>query len=151
MQIIIGTDHRGFELKQEIMLKIDKISGKEVKIIDIGCYENEEIDFTDVVFDLIDKWNEDSVGILICKTGIGMSICANRFSNIRGAICKTIDDVISARSHNDANVLILGAKNENEDIFKMIDVFLNTSFNDDEKYTRRVSKINSIKCTNKIN
>ncbi len=139
MNIIIGSDHRGFELKEYILKNFKH------EMYDLGCYDNSEIDFVDIVFDMMSKWTNDSIGILICKTGIGMSICANRFPNIRAAICKTVDDVISARSHNNANVIILGAQNENDDILTMLDNFLNINFDSDTKYGKRVDKINNIK------
>ncbi|WP_187440072.1 RpiB/LacA/LacB family sugar-phosphate isomerase [Candidatus Cytomitobacter primus] len=148
--IIIGSDHRGFELKEYIIKNKNKVIQNDLhpqnkEMIDIGCYDNKEIDFTDIVFDMIDKWAHDSIGILICKTGIGMSICANRFPNIRGAICKNSDDIISARSHNNANVLILGAQNDNDEIIEMINLFIDTEFRNDAKYSRRVDKISQIK------
>ncbi len=135
MEILIGSDHRGFDLKKKI------IENTKYSMLDLGCYDNNEIDFPDIVFDMLDKWTEDSMGILICKTGIGMSICANRFSHIRAAICTTILDVISARSHNNCNVMILGASNKNDDVFEMIKMFINTKFDSKSKYNRRVEKM----------
>lgn len=144
MRVILGADHRGFDLKTKILSQVEELFGKQDEIIDVGCYSNEETDFTDVSFDMIDQWNENSIGILICKTGIGMSICINRFPYIRGAICKTIDDTISAREHNNANVLILGAHNNNDDVMEIIRTFLQTKFNNDAKYARRVEQMTSI-------
>lgn len=106
-KIIIGSDHGGFELKENIK-KI--LTGYEVK--DIGCFSEESVDYPDIASELCKKVLEEknSKGILICGTGIGMSIAANKFKGIRAALCHDEYTAEMSRKHNDANVLCLGGR-----------------------------------------
>ena len=141
--IIIGSDHRGFTTKQYILENAKQIcfaKSTQAKLIDTGCYNENSTDFPDIIFNMIEKWNENSIGILICGSGIGMSICANRFPFIRAALCHTTNDVISARQHNNANILVLSSEH-NLKLIEMINLFINTPFSDQEKYIRRIEKM----------
>ncbi|MDX1923788.1 MAG: ribose 5-phosphate isomerase B [Rickettsiaceae bacterium] len=109
MIISIASDHAGFDLKTHLISEL-KISG--ISIIDSGCYDTFSCDYPDYAKktckDVIDK--KASFGVLICGTGIGMSICANKFSGIRAALCTNELMAEKARQHNDANILVLGAR-----------------------------------------
>ena len=139
--IAIASDHGGFQLKKAIMAHLDK-RGLEYK--DFGAYDEASCDYPDyakpvaqaVVDGVCDK------GIIICGTGIGVSITANKFKGIRCALCTDCFSAQATREHNDANVLALGARVVGEGLALMIvDTFLDTPFSNDERHIRRISKI----------
>ncbi|QEK39010.1 RpiB/LacA/LacB family sugar-phosphate isomerase [Candidatus Nesciobacter abundans] len=197
--ILLGCDHRGFELKEKIKQYLIEIQNADqhkyqesarqqaqneksesnkinviYKIVDLGC-NGEKCDFTDIVEKMILKWknlsleipqkeiyinevndeliNENNLhykhhkanysvrGILICGSGIGMSIAANRHKMIRAGLCKNIQDVSSAREHNDINVLVIGAENKNDSEKEMVRKFLNHEFSNKLKYINRINKM----------
>lgn len=109
MLISIGCDHGGIELKEEVLHLLEKL-GHEVH--DLGCHSKDSVDYPVfaklVCQEVLDKKAE--MGILICGTGIGMSMAANRFLGIRAALCSGIFTARMSREHNDANVLCLGAR-----------------------------------------
>ena len=136
-QIYIAADHAGFKLKEEIIdfLKRD--------IIDLGCFSEEAVDYPDYANKLCEAMRENSLsrGILICGSGIGMSIAANRHKHIRAALCSNADMVRLGREHNDSNVLVIGARIiEKEEAFTCVYEFLNAKFKG-EKHQRRVDKL----------
>lgn len=139
--LAIASDHTGFELKEKITGFLHK---KDIKFIDFGTYNTESVDYpdyTDKVTEAIIDETADS-GILICGTGIGMSISANRYTDIKAALCLNEFMAQRSRAHNDANILIIGAKLVEENmVFKIIDMFLSTQF-DGGRHNRRLSKIN---------
>ncbi len=109
MKVAIGSDHGGYSLK-EVILPLLKELGHEV--LDVGCYNEESVDypgFADLVCEKIDK-GESDMGILICGTGIGMSMAANKHKGIRAALCSEHFTAQMSREHNDANVLCLGER-----------------------------------------
>ena len=139
-ELIFGSDHAGFELKEYLKSKlIDKI-----KIIDLGTDSNESCDFPDYsekVCTVIQK-NPNSIGVLICGTGVGMCIAANKFTGIRAANVVDVSTAIQSVEHNNANVLCLGSKNVDKDIaIKIVKSFLSANLLPDEKYSRRIKKI----------
>lgn len=107
-KIYIASDHAGFELKEYL---INSFKKNNIEIIDLGCNSaKDSVDYPDYANKLCEKITENNFGILICGTGVGISISANRHKKIRAALCynKTIAKL--ARSHNDANVICLGAR-----------------------------------------
>ncbi|MDR0984441.1 MAG: ribose 5-phosphate isomerase B [Ruminococcus sp.] len=126
MNIIIGNDHTGFDLKNQIISTFQNANW-----INIGC-EGEQIDYPDIAKELSNKIissHEIDFGILICGTGIGMSIAANKIPGIRAAVCSEHFSAKYARLHNDANVLCLGARVIGNGIAtELVDVFINTQF-----------------------
>ena len=107
-RIYIASDHAGFELKKYL---IESLKKNNIEIIDIGCDSaKNSVDYPDYGNKLCEKINENDFGILICGSGVGMSICANRHKKIRGALCFNKEIAKLARSHNDANVICLGAR-----------------------------------------
>ncbi len=131
--IIIASDHAGFKLKSIISKYL-----KEQNYImeDEGCFKEESVDYPDYAKKLCLKI-ENKKGILICGSGIGMSICANRFPNIRAALCLTEEMSTLARQHNDANVLVLGARMiTSQTALKCVNNFLSTKFLEGRHQTR---------------
>jgi len=144
-RIIIGSDHAGFSLKKYL---INKLNSKEqiVKydIKDIGCYDENRVDYPNIAQNLcgILKQQPDEMGILICGTGIGISIAANRFKHIRCALCYDSEMAEMSRKHNNANCIALGGRKlENEEAFKIVEKFLKTDF-EGGRHQLRIGKIN---------
>ena len=139
--IAIGSDHGGFVLKQEIMAHLKK-RGLEYK--DFGTYSEESCDYP-VYGKAVAKAvaaGECERGIIICGTGIGISITANKVSGVRAALCGDCFSAKATREHNDANILALGARVTGPGLALMIvDTFLDTPFSGDERHMRRISMI----------
>ena len=139
--IAIGSDHGGFELKQEIMAHLEK-RGLEYK--DFGTYTPESCDYPvygKAVAHAVAS-GECERGILICGTGIGISITANKIPGIRAALCTDCFCAEATRLHNDANILALGGRVVGPGLaLKIVDTFLDTPFSGDERHKRRISMI----------
>ncbi len=140
MKIAIGADHGGFVLKAELSRFLDE-AGYE--LVDVGCYSEEAIDYPDVAAELRKKilCGECVRGILICGTGIGMSIAANRDRRIRASLCHDEYTAKMSREHNDANVLCLGARVIGAGVAEsLVSTWLTTEFSGG-RHQRRVSKM----------
>lgn len=109
MNIVIGSDHGGYELKEQVK---DLLAELGHEITDVGCHSPESVDYPDIAQELSARVvdNTSKCGILICGTGIGMSIAVNRDERIRAALCHDEYTARMSREHNDANVLCLGAR-----------------------------------------
>ena len=140
MKIAIASDHGGFELKQNI---IEYLSKKNVDILNLGTDNLESVDYpiyADKLVNSISK-KEAVYGILICGTGIGISIRANRHKDIRAAILYDDNVAEMTRKHNDANVMVFGGRTMNkDDVFRRIDIFLNTEF-DGGRHQKRIEML----------
>jgi ribose 5-phosphate isomerase B len=139
--ILIASDHAGFELKKYIINQL-----KEESFIDLGCDSLDSVDYPDYAYLLAKeiKNQQAKFGILICGTGIGMSIAANRFTYIRAALCTSALMAQKAREHNDANVLVLGARiTDNNTALECIKTFIATKFLG-ERHNNRVEKLKEI-------
>ena len=139
--LAIGCDHGGFALKQAIMAHL-QARGLEYR--DFGTYTAESCDYPDfgrAVAQAVAS-GEYERGILICGTGIGISISANKVPGIRAALCGDCFSAEATRLHNDANILALGARVVGEGLaLKIVDAFLDTPFSGDERHLRRIRKI----------
>ena len=139
--IAIGSDHGGFLLKQEIMKHLDE-KGMEYK--DLGTYTGDSCDYPvygRAVAHAV-AGGDCEKGIVICGTGIGISIAANKVKGIRAALCSDCYSAQMAREHNDANVLALGARVVGAGLAaKIVDTFLDTAFSDGERHLRRINMI----------
>lgn len=143
MKIAIGSDHAGFQLKNDI---IDHIKSKQIDIIDCGTFSEQSCDYPDyakIVAEKI-KNKEVDIGILLCGTGIGVSIAANKVKGIRAANVWNSETAALAKQHNDANVICLGAR------FiapyyakKIVDAFLSSNF-ESGNHKRRIEKISQM-------
>ncbi|MBB5265966.1 ribose 5-phosphate isomerase B [Catenibacillus scindens] len=139
--IALGCDHGGYELKQEI---IKYLKDHELDYKDFGTYSTESCDYPDYAQAVAKAIlsGECQRGILICGTGIGISIAANRYPGIRAANCTDCFMAEATREHNDANILALGARVVGVGTaMKIVDTFLNTEFSGDPRHMRRIEKI----------
>lgn len=140
-KIAIASDHSGVDLKSKI---IENLTNAGIKVINLGTDDDESVDYPDFASKVVEAiiQQEVDVGILICTTGIGMSIAANRSSSIRAALCVNEFMAERARMHNDANILVLGKK-ITDDIMslKITHKFLDTKF-EGGRHIRRLEKIN---------
>ena len=137
----IGSDHGGFALKQEIKAYLEQ-QGLEYK--DYGCYEEKSCDYPEigkaVAHGIVS--GECEKGILICGTGIGISIAANKVPGIRAALCTDCFMAEMTRLHNDANIVALGGRVVGPGLaVKIVDTFLHTEFSGEERHARRIAKI----------
>ncbi len=139
MKIAIASDHRGVELKKEI---IDTF-GSKYEFIDCSIENYESDDYPDYAFRVGKSVSSHyaDLGVLICGTGIGMSIAANKVKGVRCALVHDKDEAKLAKEHNLANVIAFGMNNDKDVIMESLDVFLNTKAGDGENHLRRVKKI----------
>jgi|TARA_B100001758_G_C18360732_1_gene585558 ribose 5-phosphate isomerase B len=141
MKISIGSDHAGFELKQKIIEKYPSF-----KFDDCGTFSNKSVDYPDFGHKVAKSVLNNNVdyGIVVCGSGIGISIAANRNKGIRAALCTSVEHAKLSRLHNDANILALGSRLTNEkDIYSIIDIFLSTTF-EGGRHSDRIKKIDYI-------
>jgi ribose 5-phosphate isomerase B len=143
MKIIVGSDHRGRDLKEKIKTFL---SQKDVPVIDIGPFDGEPVDYPDLGKEVAEKISSGAFerGILICGSGIGMSIVANKFPRVRAALCKDTYCAQMSRKHNDANILILGADTTPEEsAMAIVDIWMKSEF-EGGRHQRRLDKIRDI-------
>ncbi len=137
MKIIIASDHGGFSAKEIVF----KHLSKNHSVKDVGCHTDESVDYPDFAHYLCDNLENYDVGILICGSGQGMAMSANKHSNVRAALCWSKDIAKLSKEHNNANVLCLpGRFLSNEDLVEIVDIFLSTEF-EGGRHEKRVSKI----------
>lgn len=140
MRIAIGSDHAGFELKEKLKMCLSKM-GHE--IIDLGAASDSRSDYPDFakeVAELVSSGNS-KVGVLVCGSGIGMCMTANRFKGVRAVVLRDENDAEMSRRHNDANIACVGARvTEEMHALRLIEIFLNTPF-DGGRHASRVAKI----------
>lgn len=130
IDLVIGSDHRGYSLKKTLL--------KFFSAVDIGTFSEIKCDYPDIAAEMSKKIKD--FGVLICHSGIGMCIAANRFKNLRAALCFNNEMAILSREHNDCNVLVIGSKFVSENVaIEMINFFLHTFF--DSKHAERVKKL----------
>ena len=148
MKIAIGADHAGFLLKQKLR---DELIAEGHEVSDAGTTSTDSVDYPDfaeIVAGQVLSGAADK-GILVCSSGVGMSIAANKFNGIRAALGTSEDEVGYVRRHNDANILALGANYTSEDAArKLIGVFLATEF-EGGRHARRLAKIQAIEDSQK--
>jgi len=143
MKVAIASDHAGFELKEKIKKYLEELGYKHK---DFGTDSNDSVDYPDYALKVAGSIakKESDMGILICSSGIGMSIVANKVPGIRAALCCTAEMARLSREHNDANVLTIGARLTEEKTAKeIVRVWLTTKFVGD-RHLRRINKIRDI-------
>lgn len=144
MNIAIGSDHAGYEYKGFITEYLEE---KGHNVIDCGTFSSEAADYPDYAYDTAQKVvsKEAEFGILICGTGIGISIAANKVEGIRAAVVSTEFTAESSKTHNHANVIAFGSRvNTIEEVLHFLDVFMNAKWSKAERHTQRVDKIRKI-------
>ncbi|MGI0439349.1 ribose 5-phosphate isomerase B [Helicobacter himalayensis] len=140
--IFLASDHAGFELKNSL---VKFLQANGINTQDLGANSAQRVDYPDYAFALTQKVKETSraCGILVCGSGIGMSIAANRVEGIRAALCSESLSAKLARAHNDANVLCLGGRLIGETMAQeIVEAFLNAEF-EGERHSKRVKKLDS--------
>lgn len=143
MRLVIASDHAGLELKQEL-LEVARERGLTIE--DLGTYTGESVDYPDFASEVAQRVaNGDAArGVLICGTGIGMSIVANKHRGVRAALCRSEFEARMSRAHNDANVLCMGQRVTGPGLARAIfEAFLDTAF-EGGRHERRVKKISDV-------
>ena len=141
-EILIASDHAGFKLKK---ILIQELQG-EIKFDDLGPFSEDSVDYPDYARKLSKKIDlkKDLLGVLICGSGIGMSMVANRFKNVRAALCMNNKMSMLARQHNNANILVLGSRLISEqEAIKCLLVFLKTNY-EGGRHQARLDKFNLV-------
>jgi glycine hydroxymethyltransferase len=144
MNVALASDHGGFELKEVIRRALLR---RGVGVADLGCHSRTSVDYPDYAREVATRVEEGAAdqGILVCTTGIGMSIAANRFPRVRAALCFTPEMAATARSHNNANVLVLGGSvislQKGEAI---LDAWLGGTFSKEDRHMRRINKLETL-------
>ena len=139
-RVVLASDHAGFNLKEEIKKFLIK---KRNEVLDLGTKNSQSVDYPDYAHLLSRKMRNDKnqFGILICGSGTGMSMAANKHKNIRAALCYDAKSTKLSRLHNNANVMTIGSRLIKKKVaLKCVDTFLNTNF-DGGRHVRRVKKI----------
>ena len=139
-KICIGSDHAGFKLKEAIK---DFLINRNISIIDLGPMNDNSVDYTDYAKKLSHrvKSKKSDIGILVCGSGTGMAMSANKIKGIRAAVCYNLKSTRLSRQHNDANIISIGSRlTKKNTAFKLVSVFLKTKF-EGGRHQRRVKKI----------
>ena len=141
--LLIGSDHAAFELKEKLKACVN---GMGYRIKDVGAYSEKPVDYADIGAEVAAAISKGiySRGILLCGTGLGMSMIANRFRRVRAALCNDLFAVTMGRRHNDANILVLGGRVTGEALAKeMVRVWLETPF-DGGRHGARIEKLDTM-------
>lgn len=147
MKVGIATDHNGVEQKREIINYLESLG---YEVFDLSPHNTATDDYTEFAKSLCEQIVNKNIdtGILMCGTGIGMSICANKIKGIRCAKVSSIEEAKLAREHNDANVIALGYTMPIEELKQISACFLETDFSYDERHIRRISQITELEVLN---
>ncbi|MEI6669020.1 MAG: ribose 5-phosphate isomerase B [Acidobacteriota bacterium] len=146
MRIAIGSDHGGFELKEHLKGLLDQL---QVSYEDVGTFTPEAVDYPDIAVKVARGVASGAFeqGILVCGTGIGMSIAANKIAGIRAALVTDVETARLSREHNDANIMTLGGRTTPVDrACAMVVMFLQTQFDGGGRHGRRVRKLSALDC-----
>ena len=139
-KIFLSSDHAGYKLKESIKLYLDS---KKVRYKDLGPFNNNRVDYPDYAHKVAKKVKTDknNIGILVCGSGMGMNIAANRHKNIRAAQCFNLKSTKLSRLHNDANIITLGSRLlTKKDALNFVNIFLKTKF-EGGRHAKRIKKI----------
>ena len=143
-KIVIGCDHAGFALKEQIKQYLE---AKGVQMLDVGCYSTDSCNYPDVAHALCTEIQSGAytTGILICGTGIGMSMCANKHAGIRAACCSDTFSARATRMHNDANVLCFGERVLGVGLaLDLVDAFVDAEYMNSGNHVTRVAMLKDI-------
>jgi len=148
MLIYLGSDHGGYEMKNALVDYLGSTDGGGHDVVDLGCFSMDAIDYPDMAREVCEKVivNPDSRGVLVCGTGIGMEISANKFDGIRATVATDENMAEMSRRHNNANVITLGGRTTDIELAKkIVTKFLATDFESgEERHVRRVGKMNGL-------
>jgi ribose 5-phosphate isomerase B len=144
MRLVIGSDHAGWSLKSAVIAHLNGL-GHDVN--DVGCFSDAPVDFPDIARLVADDVVEGRAerGIIVCGTGVGASIAANKMKGIRAAVCHDVHSAHQSVEHDDVNVMCIGAQIVGEWLAKdLLDAFLCAEFATDEDFRRRVAKLHAL-------
>ena len=144
MKIAIGSDHAGYELKEEIL---HLLASQQIEFLDFGAFSTESVDYPDYGIKVAEAVaaGEFDLGILVCGSGIGMSIVANKVPGIRAALCIDTYCAKFSREHNNANILVLGGRVVSKDTaLDIVKTWLSTDYPGEHRHARRIEKISEI-------
>ncbi len=144
--IFIGSDHAGFELKKQLVNYLEST----YRVIDLGTNSTDSVDYPLFAISVSNEVikNSGSFGILVCGTGVGISIASNKVSGIRCAKVSTINEAILSRYHNDANVVALSSQVSLDKAKAIVDNFIKTPFSNEERHIRRLEQIRKYELSN---
>jgi len=143
MKVVLSSDHRGYQLKDSLKKFLEE---RKIEFLDVGTFSADSVDYPDFAMLAAEKVSHGDYdrGILICGSGIGMCIVANKFPGVRAAVCHDVSAAEMSRKHNDSNMLGLGADVINEELArKILHVWLETKF-EGGRHLRRIQKISEI-------
>jgi ribose 5-phosphate isomerase B len=143
MKVVLASDHRGYQLKSSLKKFLEE---RKMEFLDVGTFSADSVDYPDFAMLAAEKVSHGDYdrGILICGSGIGMCIAANKFLGVRAAVCHDVSAAEMSRKHNDSNMLGLGADVINEELArKILHVWLETKF-EGGRHLRRIQKISEI-------
>ena len=138
-KVFISSDHAGFDLKQKIKKKLEK----KIEVIDLGPNTDKSVDYPDFAKKVAKRVSSKkaNIGIIVCGSGTGMAMSANKFKKIRAAVCYNMASTRLSRLHNNANIIALGARLTRKNIaLKLVNIFLSTKF-EGGRHLRRVKKV----------
>jgi len=144
MKIAIGSDHGGFDLKGKF---VEYMKANDIHVEDMGCHSPDSCDYPLIGYEVSHKVanGEFDKGILLCTTGIGMCIAANKVKGIRAGVCQSVEEATYGREHNDINVLVMGAKFlDDKQAVEILETWLKTDFEKGGRHERRVNQIKEI-------
>ena len=142
MKITIGSDHAGYRMKETV---VAHLHGKGIEVDDVGTLSEESVDYTDFANKVAAKVSDGTFerGILICGTGLGMSMAANRFRGVRAALANDLFSAIMSRRHNDSNILVMGGRLIGDALaLQLVDAWLETPF-EGGRHQRRIDKMDT--------
>lgn len=142
MKMIIGSDHAGYQMKKTVIAHLRE---RGIEVEDVGTYGEESVDYTDFGKKVASKVSDNSFerGILICGTGLGMSMVANRFPRVRAALANDLFSAIMSRRHNDSNILVMGGRLIGDTLaVQLVDTWLDTPF-EGGRHQRRLEKMDT--------
>jgi ribose 5-phosphate isomerase B len=141
MKIALGNDHAGFSLKADVVKYLEELN---IEVVDCGSYDNQPVDFPDIAQEVCSKVNEGKVdrGLMVCGTGVGASIAANKIPGIRASVCHDVHSARQCVEHDDVNVMCIGAQIVGSWLAKdLLQAFFNAEFSTEEHFRRRVKKL----------
>jgi len=140
MKVIIGSDHAGYQMKEKVIAHLRE---RGVEVEDVGTHGEESVDYTDFGRKVASKVSDATFdrGILMCGTGLGMSMVANRFPGVRAALANDLFSAIMSRRHNDSNILVMGGRLIGDTLaLQLVDTWLDTPF-EGGRHQRRLEKM----------
>ncbi len=140
MKVYLGADHAGYAVKEQVKYLLDK---KNISYEDLGTYTPTAVDYPDYAKAVAQKvaTEQDTMGILVCGTGTGMAIAANKINGIRAVVAYDASSALLSRQHNNANILCLGGRNCSYDLEQIVFLWLETPFTGEERHVERLKKI----------